>query len=123
VSRRRAAGDQDYEHAMKTALSGLPLDGDFFWRHGWADVGSKKLLAILAGASQMSAYVGRLAADSDAQGKARAPLQTAGFDSSGTPYCHGLSGWYRNDLGQSLATANCNVQPGQGIRGLSTKWG
>jgi WD40 repeat protein len=81
-----AAGDQDYERAMKTALSGLPLDGDFFWRHGWSGVGTRKLLAILAGASQMSAYVGQLAADSDAQGKtqARAPLQTAEFDSSGT---------------------------------------
>jgi WD40 repeat protein len=73
-----AIDDQEYERAIKVAIHGLPVDGDFFWRHGWSDTRVRKLLAVLAGASQLSAYVGQLKTDEAAS------IQNAEFDPSGT---------------------------------------
>jgi len=63
-----------------------PLDGDFFWRRGWSDAGIKRLLAILAGASQMSAYAGQLKNDYEEPVKngVRMPFRTAEFDPGAT---------------------------------------
>jgi WD40 repeat protein len=74
-----AVNEQEYERAMKAALRGVPLDGSFFWRRGWSDVGIKKLLAVLAGASQMSPYAKQLKND-DYENGARMPFRTAEFD-------------------------------------------
>src|SRR6202000_3073222 len=73
---QRATADQDHEGAMKAALQGLPVDGDFFWRRDWSDTRVKRLVAILGGASQMSAYVWQL--------REKDTVENAAFDAAGS---------------------------------------
>jgi MTH538 TIR-like domain (DUF1863) len=74
-----AVDDQQHEKAMLLALSGLPVAYDFsWWRPGWSDPEVRGLLAKLAGAAQLSAYVGQLLPKGDK------PIQVAAFDPSGS---------------------------------------
>jgi WD40 repeat protein len=79
LSARAAISDQRYEEAIRIALKGLPIDRDFFWRHGWSAPEVRKLLVTLAGAAQLSAYSGQLRVDGE-----KSSIQSVAFDPSGT---------------------------------------
>jgi WD40 repeat protein len=78
LATQAAINDQRYEEAIRIALRGLPVDGDFFWRYHWSAPNVRKLLATLAGAAQLSAFGGQFKTDE------KAPIQSVAFDPSGT---------------------------------------
>ena len=125
-----AVNDQEYERAIKTAIQGLPVDGGFFWRRGWSDAAVKKLLAILAGASQMSAYVGQLKSDEyegSIENRARMPLRNAEFDPSGTKIVTASNAgsvtiWDRLSREKLLTCSQDKVFPGYAVNPGSTTW-
>jgi WD40 repeat protein len=73
-----AVDDERYEDAIKHALTALPADGDFFWRHGWSEPNTRRLLATLAGAAQRSAF------DAQLEPNEHASIQSVAFDPTGT---------------------------------------
>ena len=69
--------NQQFEQAMRVAVEGLPVDYDFPWRPHWTDPEARKLLAKLAGAAQLSAYMGQLTGE-------KYPIQSVSFDYTGS---------------------------------------
>src|SRR5262249_35814445 len=68
--------NQEFERAIRVVIASLPPDYDFPWRPNWKDPKVRRLLAKLAGAAQLSAYLGQIRDE-------QTPIQSVSFDNSG----------------------------------------
>lgn len=69
--------NQEFEHAIRVAIAALPDDYDLPWRPRWSDAKVRKVLAKLANAAQLSAYVGKIEDE-------KSPIQSIRFDQTGS---------------------------------------